>query len=176
MAADAAVSAGYGSSGERCMAISTVAAVGDVADLLVHAQRPIALRGLVYRRERPVYWCYTCETALAEDEIEYTTKESPSIYVAFEVPDAGKVFPELPAGKTAEAVIWTTTPWTIPGNTATALSPGNEYVLARSGERYLIVARALAARPLRGSPPPHLESPAATRAASPRDARASAGE
>lgn len=109
----------------------------------IEAFARIALAGLVYRRERPVYWCYTCETALAEDEIEYTTKESPSIYVAFQVPEAGKVFPELPEGKMAEAVVWTTTPWTIPGNTATALSANDDYVLARAGERYLILARAL---------------------------------
>jgi len=112
----------------------------------IEAFSKIALKGLVYRRERPVYWCYTCETALAEDEIEYATKHSPAIYVTFKVPEARKVFVELPAGKTAEAVIWTTTPWTIPGNTATAVSPGNEYVLARAGERYLIVAKALAAK------------------------------
>ncbi|MBU0609256.1 MAG: isoleucine--tRNA ligase, partial [Armatimonadetes bacterium] len=112
----------------------------------IEAFAKIALKGLVYRRERPVYWCYTCETALAEDEIEYTSKRSPSIYVAFRVPEAGRVFSELPAGKTAEAVIWTTTPWTIPGNTATALSPGDQYVLARSGERVFILAQVLAAQ------------------------------
>ena len=112
----------------------------------IEAFAKIALKGLVYRRERPVYWCYTCETALAEDEIEYATKESPSIYVAFKVPEVGRVFAELPAGATAEAVIWTTTPWTLPGNTATALSPRDQYVLARSGERYFILAQALAAR------------------------------
>ena len=112
----------------------------------IEAFGKIALKGLVYRRERPVYWCYHCETALAEDEIEYATKHSPAIYVGFKLPDAGKVFPELPAGATAEVVIWTTTPWTLPGNTATALSGNDDYVLARSGERYIIVAQALAAK------------------------------
>lgn len=110
----------------------------------IEAFAKIALRGLVYRRLRPVYWCYTCETALAEDEIEYTTKESPSIYVTFKVPDAQRAFPELPEGATAEAVIWTTTPWTLPGNTATALNPEAEYVLARAKGRYFILARPLA--------------------------------
>jgi len=112
----------------------------------IEAFARIALRGLVYRRERPVYWCYHCETALAEDEIEYETKRSPAIYVGFKIHEAGKVFPELPEGATAEVVIWTTTPWTIPGNTATALSGTDSYVLARAGDRYLIVAEALAAK------------------------------
>ncbi|MEN6640867.1 MAG: isoleucine--tRNA ligase [Armatimonadia bacterium] len=112
----------------------------------IEAFAKIALKGLVYRRERPVYWCYHCETALAEDEIEYATKESPAIYVGFPVPEAHERFAELPAGATAEAVIWTTTPWTLPGNTATAVSGSDDYVLARFGERYLIVAKALLAK------------------------------
>lgn len=112
----------------------------------IEAFAKIALKGLVYRRLRPVYWCYHCETALAEDEIEYATKHSPAIYVAFKVPEARSVFPELPEGKTAEIVIWTTTPWTLPGNTATAVSPSDDYVLVRAGERYLILARELADR------------------------------
>ncbi len=109
----------------------------------IEAFAKIALRGLVSRGLRPVYWCYHCETALAEDEIEYDTKQSPAIYVAFRVPDARQVFPELPAEAQAEVVIWTTTPWTIPGNTGTAVSPGDTYVLARVDDRYLILAEAL---------------------------------
>jgi isoleucyl-tRNA synthetase len=100
-----------------------------------------ALKGLVYRRLRPVYWCHHCETALAEDEIEYTNKQSPAIYVTFAVPEAASVFPELPAGAPAETVIWTTTPWTLPGNTGTAVNATADYVLAEVGEKYLIVAR-----------------------------------
>ncbi|MGE5532079.1 MAG: isoleucine--tRNA ligase, partial [Bacteroidota bacterium] len=112
----------------------------------IEAFAKIALKGLVYRRERPVYWCYHCETALAEDEIEYGSKHSPAIYVGFKVPEAKTVFAELPEGVTPEVVIWTTTPWTIPGNTAIALSGSDDYVLGRSGERYIIVAKALAAK------------------------------
>lgn len=109
----------------------------------IEAFAKIALRGLVSRGLRPVYWCYHCETALAEDEIEYDSKESPAIYVSFAVPDARRVFPELPADAQAEVVVWTTTPWTIPGNTGTAVSPGDPYVLAFLDGRYLILAEAL---------------------------------
>ncbi len=115
----------------------------------VEAFGKIALRGLVQRRLRPVYWCRSedCVTALAEDEIEYQTRTSPTIYVAFELPEASKVYPQLPDGAKAEIVIWTTTPWTIPGNTGIALAEGADYVLARvswqSQERYIIVAYGL---------------------------------
>lgn len=74
-------------------------------------------RGLVYRDLKPVYWCPHCETALAEGEIEYKAHQSDSIYVAFPVQD-GNSGP-LPPG--TRAVIWTTTPWTIPANVAIAL-------------------------------------------------------
>ncbi len=112
----------------------------------------IALKGLVSRRLRPVYWCHSedCVTALAEDEIEYETKNSPTIYVAFDFPGAAEKFEldgELPEGAKTEIVIWTTTPWTIPGNTGIALAPSADYVLLRATSqgqvRYLVVAFAL---------------------------------
>ncbi len=125
--------------------------------LQVEAFGKIALRGLVSRRLRPVYWCHhaECVTALAEDEIEYHTKTSPAVYVAFRLPQAEAVFtPEGDTGSLAalgadraEIVIWTTTPWTIPGNTGIALAESAEYVLLRARhagrERCLIVARDL---------------------------------
>jgi isoleucyl-tRNA synthetase len=100
----------------------------------VEAFGKIASRGLVYRALRPVYWCYRCETALAEDEVEYQTKCSASIYVAFELTNAHDYFANLPDGARARVIIWTTTPWTIPGNTGISLSGGATYVLARCGE------------------------------------------
>ena len=116
----------------------------------IEAFGKIALRGLVSRRLRPVYWCHhpECVTALAEDEIEYRTKESPSIYVAFELPGAERVFgPAAGEGPGPEMVIWTTTPWTIPGNTGIALAEGADYVLIRAvcegRVRHLVVAFAL---------------------------------
>ncbi len=109
----------------------------------IEAFAEIADRGLLSRSLRPVYWCYHCETALAEDEIEYETKTSPAIYVAFSVLDSSKVFPELPEGARAEMLIWTTTPWTIPGNTAIAVNASADYVLVEAGGRYLLMAEDL---------------------------------
>ncbi len=110
----------------------------------IEAFGKIAARGLVYRALRPVYWCYHCETALAEDEVEYETKCSPSIYVAFDLSNAHDFFANLPAGASARIIIWTTTPWTIPGNTGISLSGGATYVLARCGDgQYYVVAEDL---------------------------------
>ncbi len=94
-------------------------------------------KGLVYRDLKSVYWCPHCETALAEGEIEYKTHRSPSIYVAFEV-----AAPEwLPKG--TRAVIWTTTPWTIPANVAIALRAELPYVVVDTSQGPLLLAEAL---------------------------------
>jgi isoleucyl-tRNA synthetase len=89
--------------------------------------------GNVYRGNKPVYWCPTCRTALAEAEIEYHDHESPSIYVKFQMIDDPKTY----------VVIWTTTPWTIPANVAIALHPDYTYVKIKVGEEYWIVAEGL---------------------------------
>ncbi len=105
-----------------------------------------ALDGSLFRSKKPIYWCNTCQTALAEAEIEYHDASTPSIFVKFPfIDDLGAEYPEL-AGKKVFAVIWTTTPWTIPANLAVALHPNFEYVAAESdtGEVY-ILARDLVA-------------------------------
>ncbi len=126
----------------------------------VEAFGKIAERGLVYRALRPVYWCYRCETALAEDEVEYATKCSPSIYVAFDLTNAHHFFAALPAEARARVIIWTTTPWTIPGNTGISLSGGATYVLARceshagtgeGAQDYFLVAEELLAATARAT-------------------------
>ncbi|UCG38179.1 MAG: class I tRNA ligase family protein, partial [bacterium] len=100
--------------------------------------------GSVYRRKKPVYWCSSCGTALAEAEVEYHEHTSPSIYVAFPfLDDPGERIPEL-AGIPTSAVIWTTTPWTIPANLAVALHPEYTYAAVRKGSEALLVARELA--------------------------------
>ena len=106
----------------------------------IEAFGKMAARGLISRALRPIYWCYHCETALAEEEVEYETKTSPSIYVAFALSNAAEYFSALPAGAQAALVIWTTTPWTLPGNTGIALAAQADYALARCGERYLVLA------------------------------------
>ncbi len=77
-------------------------------------------KGLVYQSRKPVYWSTGAQTALAEAEVEYADREDPAIFVAFELV-AGPL-----AGK-ASAVIWTTTPWTLPANVAIALHPRETY-------------------------------------------------
>src|SRR5690554_4111215 len=100
----------------------------------------MAKKGYVYRGLKPVFWCASCETALAEAEIEYKDRESPSIYVRFPVVDGKGVLPE----ERTYVVIWTTTPWTLPANLAICLHPDYEYTLARAGDdRYLIAGELL---------------------------------
>ena len=80
-------------------------------------------KGSVYRGKKPVYWCASCETALAEAEVEYEDHKSPSITVKFPaLSDFGERFPAL-KGKKVYVLIWTTTPWTIPANLAIAFHP-----------------------------------------------------
>ena len=108
--------------------------------------------GLVYKGLRPVNWCTVHQTALAEAEVEYDDHRSPSAYVAFAV-HTHPAAVTLPAN--SDLVIWTTTPWTLPGNVAIALHPDLEYIGYQDGDRVRIVARDLAASFLQatGRPP-----------------------
>ena len=90
--------------------------------------------GGVYKGKKPVYWCGSCETALAEAEVEYADHESPSVFVRFELPGADTVLPTL-AGRNASIVIWTTTPWTLVANLAVALHPEFDYVAVEADGR-----------------------------------------
>ena len=100
-------------------------------------------KGYIYKGLKPVYWCPHDETALAEAEIEYRTDKCTSIYVKFKVTeDNGKLGAAL---DNTYFIIWTTTPWTLPGNLAIALNPAEKYVVVKNnaaGENY-IVAEAL---------------------------------
>ena len=100
-------------------------------------------KGMVYKGLKPVHWCMSCKTALAEAEVEYEDDTSPSIYVAFPmVSDLSKVDPALAGGDWA-IVIWTTTPWTLPANLAIAVHPDFEYSAVRVQGRGYIVATEL---------------------------------
>ncbi|HOS03243.1 MAG TPA: isoleucine--tRNA ligase [Candidatus Hydrogenedentes bacterium] len=97
------------------------------------------LKGVVYKGLKPIYWCPSCETALAEAEVEYANHASPSVYVKFEATDPvpgveGKV----------SFVIWTTTPWTLPANLAISVHPEFEYSAIKIGDETLIMASLLA--------------------------------
>src|SRR6478672_7072697 len=103
-------------------------------------------RGYVYKGARPVYWCIHDQTALAEAEVEYHQHTSPSVYVKFPLQsDPALIDPAL-AGKRVFALIWTTTPWTLPANLGIAVHPDFDYVAVESGaEVYLIAADLLEA-------------------------------
>ena len=102
-----------------------------------------AHNGGLYRGKKPVHWCSSCVTALAEAEVEYADHTSPSIYVRFALKDdLSAAIPAL-AGKQAFVVIWTTTPWTIPANLAIALHPDFQYCALETEKGMLIVAEGL---------------------------------
>lgn len=96
----------------------------------------MAKQGFIYRGLKPVYWCADCETALAEAEVEYADKTSPSIYVAFPVRDGRGILPQ----EDTCVVIWTTTPWTLPANTAITLHPDFDYALVATEKGSLLLA------------------------------------
>jgi len=97
----------------------------------------------VYRGKKPVLWCVDCATALAAAEVEYHDHSSPSVYIKFPMKDdLSEVIPEL-AGKNVYAVIWTTTPWTIPANLAITVHPDLNYVAAEAGDEVYLLAEYL---------------------------------
>ncbi len=107
------------------------------------------LGGGVYKGKKPVYWCASCKTALAEAEIEYHDHTTPSIYVKFScISDIASRLPKL-AGEKVSIVIWTTTPWTIPANLAIALHADFLYVAVKVKGEVLILARDLLGECLR---------------------------
>lgn len=99
--------------------------------------------GNVYKGKKPVHWCAYCRTALAEAEIEYKDRESPSIYVEFPVvSDLSEKFPALKDRK-VYVLIWTTTPWTLPANLAIAFHPDHEYSAFETDGKVYIAAKRL---------------------------------
>ncbi|MCD8502487.1 MAG: isoleucine--tRNA ligase [Bacillaceae bacterium] len=98
----------------------------------------MAKKGYIYKGKKPVYWSPSSESALAEAEIEYQDKRSPSIYVAFGVKDGNGVLQGH-----EKLVIWTTTPWTIPANLAIAVHPELDYSVVKVNEDSFVVAAAL---------------------------------
>lgn len=100
-------------------------------------------KGSVIRSKKPIYWCSSCRTALAEAEVEYHDHASPSIYVKFPLTHQSRSrLPEL-GEKPASVLIWTTTPWTLPSNLAITLHPNFTYVTADVGEEVWVLAEGL---------------------------------
>jgi isoleucyl-tRNA synthetase len=95
-------------------------------------------KGYVYRGLKPVYWCIYDRTALAEAEVEYEDHVSPSIWVKFPVVEGANA---AKLGTDVSALIWTTTPWTLPANRALAFHPEFEYVVADTSAGKLLLAK-----------------------------------
>lgn len=98
----------------------------------------MAMKGMIYKGLKPVYWSPSSESALAEAEIEYRERRDPAIFVAFDVVDGKGV---LDAGD--KMVIWTTTPWTIPANLAISVNANMEYVLVQTEKGNMVFMESL---------------------------------
>lgn len=114
----------------------------------IRALAAVVKKGYVYRGLKPVNWCFDCQSALAEAEVEYKDKKSHTIDVAFELADEDRARVEEIFRRSLEKpcfnVIWTTTPWTIPANQALNMNPELEYGLYDVGDRLLILGTGLA--------------------------------
>ena len=110
---------------------------------IIHVFGEMYATGAVSRGLKPIYWCASCETALAEAEVEYANHHAPSIYVKFPAVDP---IPGLEGP--VSYVIWTTTPWTLPANLAIALNPGFDYDAIKVGDETFIMAHFLAPQAL----------------------------
>ncbi|HKQ62964.1 MAG TPA: class I tRNA ligase family protein, partial [Candidatus Polarisedimenticolaceae bacterium] len=123
---------------------------------IIHQLGRFFTKGLVYYGEKPVHWCPSCRTALAEAEVEYADRSDPAIYVRMPVHGLERRLPQL-AGRPVALVIWTTTPWTLPANLAVALHPALPYVAVEVDGEARIVAEGrlpqVAAELGWGSPP-----------------------
>ncbi|SDG13103.1 isoleucine--tRNA ligase [Desulfosporosinus hippei] len=96
-------------------------------------------KGYIYKGLKPVYWCPSCETALAEAEIEYADKPATAIYVKFAVCDGLSVLTE----DNTFVVIWTTTPWTLPANQAISVHPEFKYAVVKANQEHWVVAEGM---------------------------------
>ncbi|MDT8363397.1 MAG: isoleucine--tRNA ligase [Nitrosomonas sp.] len=118
---------------------------------IIRALGKIQRNGHLYQGQKPVNWCIDCGSALAEAEVEYENKPSPAIDVGFNVvvtnheahPLTSIFAVPIPADTAIQAVIWTTTPWTLPANQAVCVHPELDYSLARTDQGWLILASEL---------------------------------
>lgn len=104
-------------------------------------------KGFLVQGEKPVHWCLDCQSALAEAEVDYIDKQSTAIEVLFSFvsPPPLAFLSHLTADTAIEAVIWTTTPWTLPANEALCVNPDFQYIFAQHNNRvYVVLKQALA--------------------------------
>lgn len=98
--------------------------------------------GYIYRSKKPIYWCASCETALAEAEVEYGNHVTDAIYVKFKVDPASLNISGVDKNKIF-VLIWTTTPWTLPANLAVCFHPDFEYGVFQFADEYYVIANGL---------------------------------
>jgi isoleucyl-tRNA synthetase len=113
---------------------------------IIRALGKIIGNGHLHKGAKPVHWCVDCRSALAEAEVEYYDKTSPSIDVAFHAVDKAAVLAKFGVADVngpVSLVIWTTTPWTLPANRAISLSPEFDYALVQVDGQALILAKDL---------------------------------
>lgn len=119
----------------------------DTEASIIRTLGKVIANGHLYKGSKPVHWCLDCGSSLAEAEVEYEDKVSPSIYVRFNAVNAAEIEEKFNAqGKgngTISAVIWTTTPWTLPSNKAISINPEFNYQLLQFGDERIILAAEL---------------------------------
>jgi len=122
----------------------------DYSASVIEVFKKLVEKGYIYKSKKPVYWCSTCKTALAEAEVEYKDVSSPSIYVKFPIKPtpkwetlSSKISTFNSQSFPTSILIWTTTPWTLPANVAIALNPQFEYALIKLRSETLIMAKEL---------------------------------
>lgn len=108
---------------------------------IVRAFNRLYQEGLIYKGKKPIHWCWSDQTALAEAEIEYADEPSPSIYVKFPLLSDFELLSEYEQSK--NLLVWTTTPWTLPANVAVAVHPKAPYAAILSNGEIFIVASSL---------------------------------
>ena len=114
----------------------------DYESKIIEVFADIFKKGYIYRSKKPIYWCPTCVTALAEAEVEYDDHTSPSIFVKFKV-DPSSINIEGIDKDNLHVIIWTTTPWTLPANLGVCFHPKYEYSVFKFGNEYYILANGL---------------------------------
>ncbi|MGB9732686.1 MAG: isoleucine--tRNA ligase [Candidatus Micrarchaeia archaeon] len=99
-------------------------------------------KGLLYKESKPLTYCPSCETVLAQGtlEVEYSDEKDPSIFVAFKI-DIKNSKPRIEIDEETYLLIWTTTPWTLPANMSVAVNPSEIYIKAKIGDKKLIFAK-----------------------------------
>ncbi len=115
----------------------------DYEEAIVSSFQELVKKGYIYRGLKPVNWCYQCETALAEAEVEYMQRTSPSIYVKFLIDPESRILDSSFNQQPVYLVIWTTTPWTLVANVAVCLHPEFTYCLINTEKGNLIIAKDL---------------------------------